>query len=480
MKILIKKTATYAKGSEVISMLEDLPSGDKLPLKILMSLNKTSGKVEFFADTLDSSNAIGFLSKKQEVSNASSTIDEVLSTGADYNISLYAIENGLIVGELTYTPVVKKSISVDTSIFNAELQRIYDLHIQSPEVMEHKIQVMKSHRFPDQLILMVLKHHDRVNPMVCNPKTLYIDPNPKAKGASLLGKCVLNALNGSAMIYEGDKSVGKNVCAETVAWLLNESYYVITFNKRMTNDDVYGTKSTDNSAVQSLSEDLAASYLRVKDKGLSCASEDDIEKAVKYENLKAKAASVSIVQDPSVFVECVKNGGVLCFNEMNMAEANFFSGLTNPLTDGSRFLDIPGIGRIEINPRCIIIGTQNAEYTGVCEQNDATLSRFGCIQFDYPKSIRAQLEAVVGKDRLAAKYFSETDKFYDSLLKAVRKGTVTNSCLNIRGFIRALNATAEIPGFTSLAENIIIHVINTCPIDDRTLLTAQLNEIINI
>ena len=152
------------------------------------------------------------------------------------------------------------------------------------------------------------------------------------------------------------------------------------------------------SAAELLTEELADAYLQVAAGNREIPA--TVEKAAKYEYLRAKASSVSIVQEESCLVEWIKNGGVMCFNEMNMAEANFFASFTNQLTDNTGFIDIPGYGHLEINPDCILIGTQNADYTGVCEQNDATMSRFGCIQFPYPKSIKAQLEATVGKDRL--------------------------------------------------------------------------------
>ena len=170
----------------------------------------------------------------------------------------------------------------------------------------------------------------------------------------------------------------------------------------------------------------------------------------------------------------------MCFNEMNMAEANFFASFTNQLTDNTGFIDIPGYGHLEINPDCILIGTQNADYTGVCEQNDATMSRFGCIQFPYPKSIKAQLEATVGKDRLDKAYFKQTDELYKTLYAAVTKGMVGNSCLNIRGFIRGLKGVSQVPGLSTLKRQIEIHVIDTCPVDDRLQLMQLVREKITL
>ena len=112
---------------------------------------------------------------------------------------------------------------------------------------------------------------------------------------------------GAATIYEGDKSVGKNVCAETVAMVLNMPYYMITFNRGMTADDIYGTKSTDNSAASMLTEDMAEDYLRCQ----MGEQAFDMRSAATFEYLKAKAASVSIVQEQSCLVEWLKNGGVM-------------------------------------------------------------------------------------------------------------------------------------------------------------------------
>lgn len=337
---------------------------------------------------------------------------------------------------------------------------------------------MKAHRCPEELIRQILLRYRKFEKSISVPKTFYIDPDPKSKDASIFALALLNTLTNSATIFEGDKSVGKNVCAETLAMCLNMPYYMITFNRGMTADDIYGTKSTDNSAAELLTEELADAYLQVAAGNREIPA--TVEKAAKYEYLRAKASSVSIVQEESCLVEWIKNGGVMCFNEMNMAEANFFASFTNQLTDNTGFIDIPGYGHLEINPDCILIGTQNADYTGVCEQNDATMSRFGCIQFPYPKSIKAQLEATVGKTRLDKDFFKQTDELYKTLYAAVTKGMVENSCLNIRGFIRALKGVAQVPGLSTLKRQIEIHVIDTCPVDDRLQLMQLVREKITL
>ena len=82
---------------------------------------------------------------------------------------------------------------------------------------------------------------------------------------------------------------------------------MITFNRGMTADDIYGTKSTDNSAAELLTEELADAYLQVAAGNREIPA--TVEKAAKYEYLRAKASSVSIVQEESCLVEWIKNGG---------------------------------------------------------------------------------------------------------------------------------------------------------------------------
>ncbi|MGN0294747.1 MAG: hypothetical protein ACI4D3_12180 [Lachnospiraceae bacterium] len=474
LTIEIKKTAAYKKGTEMLMLLDTLKEA-YLPVPIRIAENEKLGKIEFFAEELKKENGIGFLAAEQE--NVEAAIKNLLSEEIPYQLFLKGHKGNVMKAELSWEEVVKAEVEVDTEAFADLKKHILDHHFCTEEELERNIRVMKAHRCNDEMIRQVLstyRHYDRPANV---PGTIYVDPDPESKKASLFSDCLLNTLIGAATIYEGDKSVGKNMCAETVAMVRNQPYYMISFNRSMTADDVYGSKSTDNSASRLLTPEMAESYLEVMN---GTVNPEAYKAAAEFEYLKAKAASVAIVQEQSCLVEWLRNGGVMCFNEMNMAEANFFSSFANQITDGSGFLDIPGYGRITINPDCILIGTQNADYTGVCEQNDATLSRFGCIQFDYPKSIEKQLKAVVGEDRLDQRYFSQTDQFYQSLLAAVHNGQVENSCLNIRGFCRALNATAQVPGATTLADQIRIHVINTCPIDDRIPLTAQLNEKITL
>lgn len=472
MNFDIKKTVTYKFGSTVMDMIDTMTE-DKLSLKILFAENENMHKIEFFVDEVAKEKGIGFLSNNQE--DVADKLRDILNLEASYSIALTGRKGNLLHAVMEWEDIVKKEVVVSDNKFTELKNDIVNAGFCKKEIIDRNIAIMEGNRVAGSLIEAVLKTYHKTNKPAHTPKTFYVDMSPKGVDSTIFNRCVYYALLRFPVIYEGDASVGKNVCAETVAAVFNEPYFLQTMNKSMMADDMYGGKSTDNSASNLLSKELARAYLDYQ-KG----NPTNMDKAAEYEYLRAKSASISIVQELSCFVEWMQNGGVLVWNELNMAEANFFASFANQITDGTGFLDVPGVGRVSLNKNAILIGTQNADYTGVCDQNMATMSRFSCIQFPYPTTVKPQLQAVLGKDTLSDKYFTQADNYYKALLSAVHKGQVANSCLNIRGLVRALQAVSVIPGITKLTEQIQDQVINTCPVDDRPTLLAQLHEIVTL
>ena len=78
------------------------------------------------------------------------------------------------------------------------------------------------------------------------------------------------------------------------------------------------------------------------------------------------------------------------------------------------------------------------------------------------------------------KYYDQCENFYIKLRAAVRKAQVTNACLNIRGFVRALTAVAESDGKANLKRQIEIHVVNTTSQEDRSAILPILSEIVTL
>ncbi len=481
LKITIKKMAVNCpRGNEFMKLAMNLGVGDKIPVPLFVAPNQAS-QLMVYAEEVKPENGIGRIEKIFDKNAKEILIEdfkEELVFTYDLKINGFDTTGNLMIASFEKQKTVNVKVNTSSNIEN-EIKRIISEGIMDEKTVRENVEIMKAHRIDEILMTRTLAQYRKYKKSLIAPKTIFVDPSPEKKGESLLSECLRGAVDRFAIIYEGDKSVGKNVCAETITKILGMPYYLVTFNRMMSPDDIYGTKSTDNSASAKLTLELALSEIEVMQKGEK-ASPEAIHKAAEFELYKAQAASVSIVQDVSEFVEWLVNGGVMVFNEMNMAEANFLASFANQITDNTGYIFIPGRGRIDINKDCVLIGTQNAEYTGTCEQNDATTSRFGCIEFPYPKSIKKQLMAVVGKDTLDVKYFEQCDNLYKCLLKAVQDGTISNTCLNIRGFIRALTSTANSGGYSKLIRQIDIHVIGTCPTDERDTLRAQLTDKVSL
>lgn len=360
----------------------------------------------------------------------------------------------------------------------------------------------------------------------CMTPNLHTAPSDK-KGLKRAVRRIRN------LLLEGEKSTGKNVLFETALWCMWESMYLQTLSNSMSGADLYGSRTTDNSASEALKDfdssilakaafyrslmegsirtllssgmsvNQAAETIRKQitdhDAKIKDASDGDkilelFQMEAMFKKASAQAQSVNIVFDTSELVEWLTNGGGFVLNEMNMANANFLSSFVNQLLDGTGFLFVPGRGEIPINPHCVLLATQNADYEGTQQQSEAVMSRFDVITVGQPKSIEGQLKAAVHAALeedgcpeldLSAEYYSQCQKLYAEWRKAMfstkaDRVMISNACLNIRGFVRALTRVAESRGCSRLSTNIISGVVNGCPVDERPTLAGFVNNIITL
>ena len=478
--------------------------------------------------------------------------------GTEYTVSLKETDGKNITGELTVTKA--KAVVERKSKVSDEIQSLVDEKVSAgvitKEEADKKVEIMLKNYVDEPLMKAVISgwklYKKPVHGLRCEYVDPYLEDYRKQGKQGLIADELRNAVNRFPVIMEGEKSVGKNVFVETIAWLLNMPLFLITFSRNMSPSSVYGEKSTDNSASEYFKTEIAQkaaqakqnlsdienaltgmrrlyvdtaecqiaytdslyaeaynelvrecvesndfSPLLMKNGQIAVArrlgklkENEDLYKAIseleekrdamkkeiaELELKSAQAQSVNIIIDQSELYDWLESGGLMVFNEMNMAEPNFFASFTNQLTDGTGFLFIPGRGEVAINPDCVLCGTQNADYEGVEQQNEATMSRFGCICFEQPKSIKGQLIVAV-ETELRAKGHTQTldvknvtlaEKFYKNCQKAVNKGDFTNAVLNIRGFVRALALVTSSDGNLSLYSAVEQHVINTCPVDER-------------
>ena len=527
--ITARRTALCQAGEKVQKMIE----GGSSSFKTVLNPEKTAGGYQLHIDeqSEDWSNVFAVVKSIKDETGAEldETDIKVIAT-QDYTVKEFKYSGA----SLTATLVINQDTNVtgtasDSDNHEAIMTIINEKvaeGIVTKEEAEERLKYMDENHVDDFLIERVVRGWKKYPKKVHKPSCIYVDPyladSQKKRVEGIVSEGLRHGVSRIACILEGDKSVGKNVYAETMTWLLGMPMYLITFSRQMSPSSVYGEKSTDNSAAEALkafdpdilkkAEDLKSkrdfmiqhfAKMNLPGNGeeqihaintmmeqiLTPAENELLKKAEEFKMLQAQAASVNIVIDQSELYDWLTMGGVMVFNEMNMAEANFFASFTNQLLDGTGFLFIPGRGEVKINPDCVLIGTQNADYEGVEQQNEATMSRFNALCFKQPETIKGQLVAAVtaalkrdGFDgiKVNPEYFKQAENYYKQCSSSVKKDIVSNACLNIRGFVRAITLVAESNGITRLKRAIEMAVINTCPVDERQDLYATLDAIVSV
>lgn len=516
-EILIQKTSICPAGAMVLQMVDEKGADEFVRIKVTIGTEKVNGFFPVYVDWVAKENLFGLIKTKLE----DSFMEELAKSG-NYEVHVKSRNGNAMTADLIEllpdgTAPKDDKVKMDKDIA-AEVKRIVDSGLVSQEEMDERIKVFNQNKVDKVLILRVLKRYRKYNKPAHRPSCIYQDPYmaKRKRSEGVIAEGLRAAVSKNAVICEGDKSVGKNVYVETIAWLLNMPMYLITFTRQMSPASIYGEKTTDGTAAKALADFdssilMKADVVEEKRKLIlntlikakvdprdalihadAAMSEEDrevLKKAAEFRKLQAQSASVNIVIDQSELYDWLVDGGVMTFNELNMAEPNFFASFTNQLLDGTGFIFIPGRGEVKIHKDCVLFGTQNAEYAGTEMQNEATMSRFGCIVFPQPESVKdllvvateAKIKAGDVKDaKLDDKYYEDCQRFYAQCLASVHNNSVTRACLNIRGFVRALQTVAESGGYAKLRRQIEINVVNTCPADDRVSLIAILDQTVTL
>lgn len=478
----------------------DLIDRGQATFKTEISDSPIRGFYVLYIDEPNNSNAYGFLQgvsiDGQDLTNEQ--VEEFvknIKTGVE-KFALVSHTDKIMTAKVKLS--AKKSADLTNSVSN-ELQDLIDEAIKAgyvtKEEMDARLDVMNKNKVDEALKIRVVRGYRKYNKNPHQPRTIFVDPfldQVKVGEDGIIAEGLRCATMRMPTICEGEKSVGKNVYMETIAWLLGMPLYMIGFSRNMNPNAIYGEKSTDNSASQELlgMKDNAIAKVML-DGNIPFKDEAKRNEAIKaagaFELAKARAASVSIITDASELFDWMVDGGVMVFNEMNMAESNFFSSFANPITDGTGFLFFPGRGEVKMNSDSVLFGTQNADYEGVQNQNEATMSRFNTLSFKQPKKVIELLKAATyselkrdgyDKTTLKAAYFDQAQRFYGLCMDSVHNGTISNSVLNIRGFVRALKTVAESGGRCTLKRWLEICVVNGCPADEQEAIKGILRNAI--
>ena len=557
--LVMTTNASCVKRHEIAEAIRK--EGEKLSVKTVIGEPDFMNQYPVFLDKKEDTNKIAVIKTITHDGNELSEDDMDKLLKSEYSVKFSSVtdDDKLINATLTVT---KETVFLEgRPEASEEVLKLVDEKVKAGIIeqseADRKLEVMLKNYVDEGLMKAVIrgwkKYAKPSHKLRCEFVDPYLDEKVKAGKQGLIAKELRNAVNRYAIIMEGEKSVGKNVFVETIAWLLNMPLYLITFSHNMSPSAIYGEKSTDNSASEYFKTEMAQKAAQAKQNladienaltGMrqlyidtaecqiaytdklyadaynelvrECVESNDFSpllmknghiavarklgKLKENENLykaiseleekrdtmkkeiaelelkSAQAQSVNIVIDSSELYDWLSIGGLMVFNEMNLAEANFFASFTNQLTDGTGFLFIPGRGEVKINPDCILCGTQNADYEGVQQQNEATMSRFGTITFPQPESIAGQLAVAVATELKDKGYTQTVDKddikkvedFYTTCREQKESNDcITDAVLNIRGFVRALATKTSSDGYCDLYDAVEMMVINTCPVDER-------------
>ena len=149
---------------------------------------------------------------------------------------------------------------------------------------------------------------------------------------------VAGLLAGENLLLCGSKATGKNLLADTLAWIFGRPSYNISFHVNTDSSTLIGTDTFVDNEVK-------------------------LRKGPVY--------------------QCARYGGFGILDEINMAKNDAVSVLHATL-DYRRMIDVPGYDKIDLHPAARFIGTMNYGYAGTKELNEALVSRFMVHQYAVP------------------------------------------------------------------------------------------------
>ena len=223
-----------------------------------------------------------------------------------------------------------------------------------------------------------------------NPKFLYM-------GNTILEEAIAAVLAGKNILLVGDKSTGKNVLAENLAYLFARPMWNISFHVSVDASSLIG---------------------------------DD---TLKSGNVIFREGPISLAS---------RYGGFAVLDEINMAK-NEAMAVLHSVLDYRRRIDIPGYKLINVHPATRFIATMNYGYEGTRDLNEALLSRFSIIKM--PRISESDLKYLIKTHHpdLKDSYINEIANFFNDLKDKANAHEIADSAPDLRGVFDALDLIKE-------------------------------------
>ena len=229
-------------------------------------------------------------------------------------------------------------------------------------------------------------------------------------GKEILEMAIAALLQGENLLLTGEKATGKNVLAETLAYVFGRPTYNVSFHVNTGSAELIGTDTFQNQEVT--------------------------------------------LRKGSIY-RCAEEGGFGILDEINMAKNDAVSVLHAAL-DYRRIIDVPGYDKIPLHPAARMIGTMNYGYAGTRELNEALVSRF--VVVDMPVISDENLQKLLRRSfpTLKREWAEQLTALFRDLRTKCDSGEISTKALDLRGLLAALHLIEKgIPSGQALALGII-------------------------
>jgi MoxR-like ATPase len=420
----VKLTGSVSLYPNKFKVAEQLKKGISPTVKLVNTGDKV---VAYFDNGL-----CGYVDiRKQE---GISTYDEIKDIVGDERIAKVvsqARQNYIAVFTVGENEVTKAK--TDKSLKEA-IDRIISEDILTSGQLDERMTYLKKNGVTEKQMMSLFnsykKYEDDVATKIPQPKTLYQD------STGLVKKSIGYMNVQRNLLFEGDRGVGKNVLIETLAWLYNRPLFEFPMNSQHDNNSMLGGKTI-----------------------TSETTEDGKEKT-------------TISFDPDVIVQAGEVGGILNIDEFNTSFGHVMSLLNSYLDDRKR-ITVPGYKTIELDPNTTVIATQNRDYQGTFENNEATVDRFVPVIFPPLESIEDILMAKI--PGISYDIVKDCQMLFAGIKKCVEDGEISERTISIRGFIDACLVTEQdIPLKDALIDNIANRATDR---DERNIIKLMIEDI---
>lgn len=321
-KVKVKTNTTCPGRTQVLGLLDQ----NAASFKTIIGETLVRNAYPLYIEEEVKQNLYGFI---QAVADSDGTalppdkLAELLKTKPSVSLKSYV---GTIIDAVMIVNDAQRTV-VESNFVSDRIREVMDekvaAGIVSREEMDERLALMQLNGVSEPNIYKVVKAYRKYNKPAHKPRTLYVDPflenAKKAHKPGIIAEGIRCARLRQPTICEGEKSVGKNVYMETLAWLLGMPLYMIGFSRNMNPNAIYGEKSTDNSASEALRGMETGAIAKVMLESNQPFKNGEtraeaIKQAANFELNKAMAASVSIITDASELYDWMTDGGLMVWN----------------------------------------------------------------------------------------------------------------------------------------------------------------------